>query len=147
MVAAVNYPTPTVLAVNPASTVVEPWSSRVHRGEEAQADQGAAQVQQTLEQVGPPLVADAEAAEAEQPSQRPLHHPSVPTQLPGGVDAPGAEGAAEVRVVVGLAGVQLRGTLPLVARVASSPLWRWLRPSSVRSGVRQKRGTRKASVG
>jgi len=40
-----------------------------------------------LEQVGAPLVADAEAAKVEQPGERPLDHSAVPAQSLAGVDA------------------------------------------------------------
>jgi hypothetical protein len=57
VVLAATYPTPTVLTVNPAGTVVEPWSSCVHPGEKAQATQRADQVPPPLEQAGLPLIA------------------------------------------------------------------------------------------
>ena len=48
---------------------------------------GTGQVQQPLEQVGPSFVADTEAATAEQPRERALHHPSMAAQPLAGVDA------------------------------------------------------------
>ena len=44
-------------------------------------------MQQPLEQVGSPLVADTETAIAEQPGKHALHHPSVPSESLAGVDA------------------------------------------------------------
>ncbi len=85
------------------------------------ADQGAGQVQQALEQVRPALVADAQPAKAEQPRERPLDHPAVPTQPLGGVDPPasdprgdaaGAQGTPQGRGVVRLVGVELGRALP-----------------------------------
>ena len=75
--------------------------------------------------VGAPLVADREAAEAVEPGQRALDHPAVPAQPLAGVDAPsgdaGRDGAgaalpAAAAVIVGLVGVELVGAL---ARPAS----------------------------
>jgi len=60
-------------------------------------------MQQALEQVCSPFVADAEAAVAEKPGERALHYPAMPSQSLGGVDpaagdprrdASGAEGTA-----------------------------------------------------
>lgn len=64
VVAVVNYPTPTALAVNLAETVVEPCSPRVRWGEEVQAKQGAGQASHPLEKVGPAFMANAEAPTA-----------------------------------------------------------------------------------
>ena len=78
-------------------------------------------MEQRLEQVRPPLIADTQATKAEQPGKCALHHPAVPSEPLAGVnptasnswrDATGAQGATEVRRVVGLVGVQLGGTLP-----------------------------------
>src|SRR5215217_3980385 len=79
LVTTVTLPYTRGLVCQPASTVaVEPWSSRVRRSEEVQAAQGAGQVQQPLEQVGPPFVAHTQATKAKQPGERALHHPTVP---------------------------------------------------------------------
>jgi hypothetical protein len=74
-----------------------------------------------LEQVGPPLVANAEAPAAEQPRQRSARPPSGAARAARGVDpAPGdargdaasPEGASQGRGVVRLVGVQLGRALP-----------------------------------
>jgi hypothetical protein len=44
---------------------------------EAHAEQGAGQVQQTLKEIRSPLVANAEAAAAEEPGEGPLNDPPV----------------------------------------------------------------------
>ena len=86
-------------------------------------------MEQALEQVGPPLVAHAEAAAAEQPGERALDHPAVSPEPLAGVDpaagdpwgdAASAEGTAQVRGVVGLVGVQLGRAL---ARTTRLPSW------------------------
>ena len=65
-------------------------SGSVLRLEEPEAEQGAGQVQQPLEQVGPPLVAHPEATAPQQPGLGPLDDPPVPPQPLAGVDpAPG----------------------------------------------------------
>jgi hypothetical protein len=56
-------------------------------GKEADAEQGAGQVEQPLEQVGAPLIADAQAAIAEQPGKRAFDHPAVPPESLAGVYA------------------------------------------------------------
>jgi hypothetical protein len=56
-------------------------------GKEADADEGAGQVEEPLEQVGAPLVADAEAKVTDQPGEGALDHPPVLPQPLGGVDA------------------------------------------------------------
>lgn len=84
--------------------------------EELEADQGAAQVQQPLQEVGAPFVAHAKAAAAKQPGEGPLDHPPVPPEplrrvdsAPGdpGTDAAGAQRTAKNRIVVGLVSVEL----------------------------------------
>ncbi len=103
-------------------------SSFRQRREEVAADQGAGQVEQSLEEGGPPLVADAEAAAAEEPGQAPLHHPTVPAQPLGGVDptsgearrdSPGTEGSPQGRGIVGLVAVQLPWALARPPRLPS----------------------------
>jgi hypothetical protein len=54
--------------------------------EEPATDQCAGEVNQSMEQVGPALVANAEAAAAEQPRRSALDHPAVPTKPLTGVD-------------------------------------------------------------
>src|SRR5688572_15772137 len=49
-------------------------------GEVAEAEQGAGQVEESLEQIRPPLVAHAEATKPEQPGEAALDHPAVPPQ-------------------------------------------------------------------
>ena len=56
--------------------------------EEPNADQRAGQVEQTAEDVRPPLIADTKAAAAEQPGEGSLHDPAMPTEAFGGVDPP-----------------------------------------------------------
>ena len=51
--------------------------SRGRGSEEGETDQGAGQVEEPLEEVGPALVANPEAAAAEQPSERALDDPPV----------------------------------------------------------------------
>ena len=69
--------------------------------EETETDPGAGQVEQTLKQIGAPLVADPEATTAEQLRERALDNPAVPAQSLARVDAassdawgdaPGTEG-------------------------------------------------------
>ena len=77
-------------------------------------------MQQSLKQIDPSFVAHTEAAIAEEPRERPLHHPAVSSESLGGVDpatrdpgcdAPRPERAAQGRGVVGLIGVQRSRTL------------------------------------
>jgi hypothetical protein len=86
-------------------------------------------VQQPLQQVRPALVADAEAAAAEQPGERALHHPPMAAQPLAGVDPAAGDARGDVTSpertpqvgrVVGLVGVQL-GRAP--AGPAGSPAW------------------------
>jgi hypothetical protein len=73
-----------------------------------------------VEQVGTALVADAEAATAEQPGERALDYPAMPSQSLAGLHPParnprrdtaGAQGTPEEGGVVGLVGVQFAGAL------------------------------------
>ena len=57
------------------------------RGEEPQRNQRAGEVEQAGEDVGAALVAGGEAAVAEEPSDRALHDPAVPTEALGRLDA------------------------------------------------------------
>jgi len=50
------------------------------KSKEAEANQGAVQLEQPPEQVGAPLVADPEAAATGQPSAAAFHYPAVPPQ-------------------------------------------------------------------
>ena len=102
-------------ATNDAGGASRPWVGI----EEPNADQGAGQVQQPLEDVRPPLVADAKAAAAEQPGEGSLHDPAMLTEAFGGVDpptsdargdAPDPECAPQGRGIVRLVGVQLGRT-------------------------------------
>ena len=70
--------------------------------------------------VGSPLVADGEATELGEPRQGPLDDPPATSQplaaldpAPGdaGLDAPAGQRLTTAAVVVGLVGMQLRGTL------------------------------------
>lgn len=72
------------------------------------------------------LVAAVQAAAAEQPGHGPLHHPAVPAQPPGRLDAlagkavldaVGGEPSPQVAVVVSLVTVQLGG--PPASRAAT----------------------------
>ena len=63
--------------------------------------QGAGQVEQALQQVGPPLRADAEAAAAEQPELAALDHPPVPPEPLAGVDRPEALALGDQQVALG----------------------------------------------
>lgn len=97
----------------PLATLAE---SFIHSSvQEAQVDQRTGQVEQSLEQVRPPLAADAKAA-AEEAGERALDHPPVPPQPLAQVDAPpgkpwgdtpGATSAPKGCDIVGLVGVQL----------------------------------------
>ena len=104
-----------------------PCISSARRNDEREAEQRTAQVEQALEQVGPPFVTHPKAAAAEQPGERSLHHPAIPPEALGGVDptsrnpwsdAPSAQGTAEVRGIVGFSGVEFGRSL---ARPARSP--------------------------
>ena len=77
-------------------------------------------MEQSLEEVSTPFVADTEAAITEQPGQRALDHPAVPAQALAGIDAaPGdswgnaasAEGTPQVGRVIRFVGVELRRPL------------------------------------
>ena len=57
------------------------------RRQETEAGQRTREVEQPLEHVCPSLIADAQAAAAEQPRERPLH-PAVPAEPFRGVDPP-----------------------------------------------------------
>jgi len=101
--------------------------SSARRNDAREAEQRTAQVEQALEQIGPPFVAHTEAAAPQQPGQRALHHPAVSSESFGGVDptsrnprrnATSAQGTAEVRGIVGLIGVEFGRSL---ARPARSP--------------------------
>ncbi len=92
-----------------------------------------------MEQDGPPLVAHAEAATAEQPGERALDHPAVPPQSLGGVnpatgnpgsDAARSQGTADLRRVVGLVGMEFGRALP---RTPGSPA----RPDDGRDAVNE----------
>jgi hypothetical protein len=97
-------------------------------------------VKQALEEVRSSLVADAQAAKAQQPRLGALHHPAILTQSLGGVDPPagnawgdaaGAQGATQVRGVVGLVGVKF--DRPLARPTRSST-----RTDDRRNGVDQR---------
>ena len=71
--------------------------------------------------VGAPLIADGEAAEAREPGERALYHPAVLSQLfvglhsapsNAGLDGAGATFRSAPPVVVGLVGVKFAGSLP-----------------------------------
>ncbi len=86
-------------------------------------------MQEPLEEIGPALVANAKTTAAEQPRERALDHPAVPTQACRGVDATtsdarddaaSVEVATQVGGVKGLVGVQFAGAL---ARTPWPPAW------------------------
>jgi hypothetical protein len=112
----------------------------VDGSEEAQAEQSAGKVEQPLEEVHPPLVADAEAAAAEQPGEAALDHPAVPPEPLTGVDSPTgnprqdatrSQRTAEGRGVVCLVGVQL-------GRALAGPSWFSSWPDDRRDRVDQR---------
>jgi hypothetical protein len=83
---------------------------------ECETDQGTGQVQEPLEEVGPALVANPEAAAAEQPGERALDDPPVSPQPLARIDpaprdprgnAASAQATAQVRGIVGLVSVEL----------------------------------------
>jgi hypothetical protein len=85
-------------------------------------------VEQTPKEVGPPLVADSQAAAAQEPGERALDHPPVPAQPLARLDAaagdPGrdaapAEGPPQRRVVVPLVAVELGRALAGSSRFAA----------------------------
>ena len=97
-----------------------PRSSPCRRSEESETDQSTGQVQQPLEDVSASLVADIEAATAEQPRERALHHPSVSSEPLAGVDAsPGdvwgtaarAQRTPQLHGIVGLVSVEFGRSL------------------------------------
>ncbi len=105
-----------------------------------QADQGARQVKQALEQIVPPFVADAGATATEHPREGPLDHPPVATEPLAGVDPPtretrgdaaGTQGTAQGQGVVGLVAVQLRRARARASRVPP-------RADDRRDGVNQR---------
>ena len=86
--------------------------------EEAEADEGAAEVEEGLMEVVAALIAPGEAAEVVQPGDGAFHHPAVATEAVGALDAfagdagddvAAAQGVAAVGVVVALVRVQLGG--------------------------------------
>ena len=88
--------------------------------DEAPDDEGGSQRREGEMDVGPSLVADGEATELGEPSQRPLDDPPVTSQplaaldpAPGDavLDATAGQRLTAAAVVVGLVGVQLRGPL------------------------------------
>src|SRR5215211_3880504 len=93
-----------------------------------EADERAAQMEERFVDVIAPLVAHRQPAVAIQPRQRALHHPPVSSELHAGVDptagdargyAPLPERFSAAGEVVGLVGVQLRGTLARPAGVSA----------------------------
>jgi hypothetical protein len=81
-----------------------------------QAEEGAGQVEQPLQQICPPLVTDPQATTAEQPGEGALDDPPVSPQPLARIDpaprdprsdAAGPQGTAQVRGVVRLVGVEL----------------------------------------
>jgi hypothetical protein len=88
--------------------------------QEVEAEQRAGKPQESLEKIGPPFVAHAKSATAEELGECPLHHPAVPSQALRGVDptagdacgdAASMEGAAEVGRIVRLVAWSLAGRL------------------------------------
>jgi hypothetical protein len=123
--------------------------------EDAQADQRAARYRNAWS-MSPPLVPHPETAVTDQPGQRPLDYPPVPTELlagldpaPGdpGRDAPPAQCPPAARRVVGLVAVQLGGAFAGPAGAALRALDRrgcWpptTPPPAGRHGGRRPGGT------
>jgi hypothetical protein len=86
-----------------------------------EADKGAAEVEESLMQLLPALVADRQAAVAVEPGEGALHHPAVPPQVglalhalagDAALDAAAPQVAATATHVVALVGVQLLGPSP-----------------------------------
>ena len=95
--------------------------------EESQTDQRTGEVEQALEQIRSPFIAHTQATATEQPGERPLHHPPMPSQPLAGVDAatgkprrdaPSTQRAPQGQGVVGLVGVELGRALPRTTRLA-----------------------------
>jgi hypothetical protein len=84
-------------------------SAPLVRGEEPQANQGAGQVEQALQQVGAPLVADPEAATAGQPRLRPFHHPPVLPQPLARIDPPPGQARGDAAASYPLSPCSLAG--------------------------------------
>lgn len=85
-------------------------------------------MEQTLQHVGPPLIANPKPATAQKPGLGALDDPAVPSQPLAGVDptasntwgdAAGTQGTPQVGRVVGLVGVEFRRALPGPARSSS----------------------------
>ena len=83
-----------------------------------EADQGTAQGQERLMDIGPPFIADRQPPGATQPGQGPLDHPAVAAQARAGLDPlagdadlnpPPMQEAATAWHVVGLVGMELGG--------------------------------------
>lgn len=136
-------PAPRRASSDPLSRSLAPSRSRC---EEAHADQRARQVEQSLQQVGAPLIADAEPAAAKQPGERALNHPPVAPQPLRRVDpsaskargnAPSPQGATEGRGIVSLVGVEFGGTF---ARSS------WLAPWTDDRGNRVDKGEQLGGV-
>src|SRR5919198_3231186 len=97
---------------------------------EADADEGAGELQQALQDLGAALVADTQPEEAEHPRQAALHHPAVAPEPLTRLDAPPgdprrdtapAQCATLLRVVVALVPVQLVGAEPWASWLATWP--------------------------
>jgi hypothetical protein len=105
--------------------------SKAHSGEfcaleEADADEGAGQVQEAEDRRGLAVVADREATVREQPGDRPLDDPAMSAEALGGLDAtpgdPGddaasAQGAPVDGIVVALVAVELLGSEARASRL------------------------------
>jgi len=113
--------------------------------QETEAGQRTGEVEQPLEHVSPPLVADTQAAAAEQSGERALDHPAVPSQPLAGVDSTSrnprrygasAQCTAYCRGIVGLISVEFGW--PFARSSRSSP---W--PDDRGNGVDQREQLRR----
>ncbi len=99
--------------------------------EEAQTDEGAGQVEKSLEQVSPPFIADAEAAAAKQAGEAAFDHPAMAAQPLTGIDstsrdarddASGAQAAAKRRGIVRLVAVEFGRALAWPTELATGTI-------------------------
>jgi hypothetical protein len=75
--------------------------------EEAEADQGAGEIEESKVQIGRALVTDGEPTEAVEPGEGPLDYPAIPSQLLTGLDPTSSDATADAALaqVVPTAGI------------------------------------------
>lgn len=123
----------------------------------AEADESAAEFEEGHVNVGAAFVADGKAAEASEPSEGPLHHPSVAAELLAALDAASGDARrnraspafpAATLVIVAFVGVQLDGattrSATTVANAWNGVQGRCQHHAVVPVGARQRHAERRA---